>query len=224
MKTIKYLILLVLGLTLGATPVFADDNSKSPAPIPTPTVVESTPVTNTPTNAQYAQNTSNQSSSSDSNYGKGTMHAGFFALGYYEINSTLDSLYYGSNIEDTNTSGLGFGGYYEYMFSDKMSAQVSAGFSRLMSTTKQRAIIEENFFIMDVVGKYYFTHSGRFHPYALLGAGIYASSGGLAPVAEVGAGTYIDLNETISLQTEVIYKTALALHRAEARIGIGFHF
>lgn len=222
MKLMKHLILLVLGLTFAANPVLADDNSKSPAPIPTPTVIETTPVVNT--SNQYAQNTSTSSSSTADHYTKGSMHAGFFALGYYEMNQALDSLYFGSNIEDTNTAGLGFGAYYEYMFSEKLSVDLSAGFSRLMYTNKQRAIIQENFFVMDAVGKYYFTHSGRFHPYVLLGAGIYASSGGLAPVADIGVGTYIDLAENISFKTEVIYKTAFVFNRAEARVGIGFHF
>lgn len=155
---------------------------------------------------------------------KGKKTIGFTGLGYYEINSSYESLYVSFATNNINTAGLGFAGYFELGFSDKLSGELSLGYSRLLFASKFRTTIRENFFHADFMLHYYFLHSKKFAPYVIAGAGVIASGNTAAPTLDVGIGNYFRVSEHFSVKTELIFKTAITYNRGEARVGIGYHF
>lgn len=155
---------------------------------------------------------------------KGKKAAGVFALGFYEINSDFESLYYNFPINSTRAAGFGFGGSFEFGVAERFSIEGSVAFSRLTWASHQRSIIKENFVAVDIVGHYHFLNNEKFDTYAIFGAGVYASSGTAAPLVDVGIGNYFKINESIAIKAELIFKSAIIFNRAEGRVGAVFTF
>lgn len=166
--------------------------------------------------------TPSYSSSGFNKRGKKTV--GITGHGFYEFNSDYESLYVNFPTTNINAAGFGVAAYFELGFSDKLSGEVSLGYSRLAYSSKFKSVINQNFFVGDIVGHYYFLNHEKFAPYAIAGLGIYATSGAVAPLLDVGVGNYFRISDDFSVKTELLLKTAIIINRGEARVGIAYHF
>lgn len=202
----------------------------TPVATPTPVVAQSTTTSAQPISVQntpvvsVSTTTESTPSSSSSPSWKGRKSIGITGSGYYEINSDFSSLYYNFTLQDTNTAGFGMGAFFGYGFADRISAEISLGYSRLLYASKQRTLISENFFTADVVGHYYFLNTEKFATYGLFGIGAIIGSSAVAPVGEVGVGNYFNISDNFSIKAELLFKSAIVLNRAEGRIGVAYHF
>lgn len=155
---------------------------------------------------------------------KSKISAGLSFLGYYEINTGYESLY--GNVQGINfkTAGIGVVGFVGYEFTDKISGELSYGHShRLYSNTLGSQILK-NFFVADYNFNFYLFKGDKLKPYLLAGAGAYFSTKAVAPTLNLGGGFRYQLSKKFSVKTELMYKTAFVLNRAEARVGIAYHF
>jgi hypothetical protein len=156
---------------------------------------------------------------------KGEKVIGISGVGYYELNSDWESLYFGfSAAGNTKTAGFGFNVSFELGFSDQISGEIDLGFNRLVYASRQRAIIKESFFTGDVLGHFYFLQNDTFNPYLIFGVGALVSSSSVAPVGNVGFGMHFRITEEFSVKTELIFKSAVLLNRGEGRVGFAYHF
>ncbi len=185
------------------------------APTPTPVVA--------PTPVVVAAATPEKSASSNSGQ-KGKKTFGVTGSGYYEINSDYESVYFSFPTTSTNTAGFGVNTYFEYGFSEKVTGEISLGFSRLTYASQSRTLIKENYFMSDIVAHIYFLDNDKFATYGIAGASVYASSSAIAPMVDVGVGNYFKITENFSIKTELHLKSAVVLNRAEAKIGVAYHF
>lgn len=149
---------------------------------------------------------------------------GFSGMGFYEINSQFESLYVTFPTSNIKAAGFGFTGNFELGFNDRLSGEISMGYSRLSYANKFKNVIKQNFFTSDVVAHYYFLNNQKIAPYVIAGAGIYASSGSVAPTLDTGVGSHFKVADNLSIKTDLIYKTAIIHNRLEARVGLAFHF
>ena len=106
---------------------------------------------------------------------------GVTGFGYYELNSDWESLYFDFPADSVTTAGVGFDGFFEIGTSEKFSVEIGLGYSRLLSSDVQRSIINESYFIADVLAHYHFHNTGSWDVYAIGGAGAYVSSSAVAP-------------------------------------------
>lgn len=211
LQTLAFALILTLNLAASSA-VLAQTPPPATTPAPTPTEsVTSTPIVSAV-----------ETGLTDG--WKGKKVAGVMASGYFEINSDFESLYFSFPANSFNTAGFGFGGYFEMGFSEKFSGQVDLGFSRLIYSSLQRNIINESFFTVDVTAHYHFLNNAKFDTYGILGAGAIVSSGAVAPVLDLGVGNYFKLTEQFSIKAELLFKSAIILNRAEARVGVAYHF
>ena len=72
-------------------------------------------------------------------------------------------------------------------------------------------------------GNYYFSN-GKVQPYAAFGAGTIISGKSAAPTLNLGGGAHFFVAENVSVFVQALYKTAFIHHRAEGKLGVGFHF
>ena len=148
---------------------------------------------------------------------------GFMGLGYYEI-SNYDSLYVSFATSSLKAAGLGFETFFEYGLADKFGLNFAAGYDRLLYANKFKALIAENYFLIDITGHYYFNTEGNIQPYLAGGAGGEISSKGAAPVLDLGGGIDFMVSDAVSVRFQTLFKTAIIHNRAEAGLGIAYHF
>lgn len=199
------------------TPAVTPTTTPSTVPTLTPPVTETT-VAQTPVATPAAP----ASSSGYSHQGK--VSVGLGATGFYNFYSNFDSLYVDFGASAIKTAGFGFQTYIEYGFSDRFTGTFDLGFQRLTYSNKFRPVINENFFVTDFMGNYYFLDNSKIRPYATAGAGMIISSGAVAPTGNLGIGTHIRLADEFSLKVQVLYKTSIIQHVAEGTVGFAYHF
>lgn len=153
---------------------------------------------------------------------KGQKSVGFLGLGYYEI-SNFESLYVPFATSGIRAAGAGFQGFFEYGASDSFGINFAVGYDRLLYANKFRTQIAENFFLFDVTGHYYFA-TGKAQPFLAGGIGAEVSTQGVAPTLDLGGGVDVMVNDNVSVRIQTLYKTAIIHHRAEAGLGIAYHF
>lgn len=202
MKKIQWVILTTIFLFITSQNVFAEAATTS---------TKDTPVV------------SAQASNTDGSW-KSKRALGLNAAGYFELNSDWESLYFDFPANNIKTAGLGFGGFFDIGTSDKFSVEIDLGYSRLLYSDTQRSIINESYFLADLVVHYHFHQRGAWDIYGIGGAGAYISSNSVAPMINLGIGSYLNLDEGFYLKTEFIAKSAIILNRAEARIGLAYQF
>ncbi|HLD45064.1 MAG TPA: hypothetical protein VJC18_06475 [bacterium] len=156
---------------------------------------------------------------------KGEKVFGVQALGYYELNSDWESLYFDFAYNgSTQTAGFGFGSFFELGLSDRMSMEIDLAYSRLTYSNRQINIITENYFTADVVGHYYFLDNETYNPYFIFGLGAIMSANSVAPLGDVGVGMHFRVSKEFSVKTELLFKSAVLLNRGEGRLGVCYHF
>jgi opacity protein-like surface antigen len=153
---------------------------------------------------------------------KGKKSVGFMGLGYYEI-SNFESLYVPFATSGIRAAGAGFESFFEYGVADSFGVNFAAGYNRLLYANKFRTQVAENFFLLDVTGHYYFD-AGKAQPFLAGGIGAEISTQGVAPTLDLGGGADFMVNDNVSVRLQVLYKTAIIHHRAEAGLGIAYHF
>lgn len=220
-RILAALVLIMLAL---ATPrVFAKTKTKNPPTQQTPQTEQApVPFKDTPVVSLATEKTKNNSGPRFMTKNKKSI--GVTGIGFYDINSSFESLYVTFVTSNINTAGLGFSGFFEYGFSDKLSGELTLGYTRLLYSNKFRSLVRENFFQADAVLHYYFHDSKKFAPYVIAGGGVNASANAAAPTLDVGIGNYFRVSDDFSVKTELIYKTAIIYNRGEARVGIAYHF
>ena len=214
MQTKKFILLALLIFTMQAS--LANAGSA-----PTAISVQNTPVV-TAASSTENQKTSDSSSSGDSIKGKKSF--GLMGSGYYEINTDMSRLYYNFTLKSTHTAGFGISTFFEYGIAERFSLEFSLGYSRLLYASKQRGVINENYFVADVDAHYYFLNSEKFGTYAIGGAGAIVSSGSVVPVGDIGIGNYFKITPEVSIKAELIFKSAIVFNRGEGRVGIAYTF
>lgn len=145
-------------------------------------------------------------------------------MGFYDINSSFDSLYFNFATENINAFGFGFLAFFEYGFSKHFSGEIDLGYSRLIYASKSRNVIRENYFVGDLLAHYYFMSTEKFQPYVIFGGGTVASSGAVAPTVDAGIGMHYLFTDEFSLKADVIIKSAVIYNRGEGRVGLAYHF
>lgn len=153
---------------------------------------------------------------------KGKKSVGFLGLGYYEI-SNFESLYVPFATSGIRAAGAGFQGFFEYGAADRFGINFAAGYDRLLYANKFRTQVAENFFLLDVTGHYYFD-AGKVQPFLAGGIGAEISTQGVAPTLDLGGGVDVMVSDNVSVRIQTLYKTAIIHHRAEAGLGIAYHF
>jgi len=150
---------------------------------------------------------------------------GVAGMGYFDLNSDWESLYFNfASAGSTKTAGFGFVASFELGLADRVSGEISLGYSRLLYSSRQRTLIKENYFVADVVGHYYIGASEKFNPYVIFGVGAGVSGSSVVPVADVGFGMHFMLTKEFSVKTELLIKSAVIYNRGEARVGVAYHF
>ncbi|OVE81996.1 hypothetical protein BVY03_01745 [bacterium K02(2017)] len=155
---------------------------------------------------------------------KGSKSLGLDFVGFYTINSRLESVYVNFSTQNINAAGFGATAFFEYGLSDRFGLEFDIGYSRLTYSDKFSGVIRENFLVADLVGHYYFSNNQKIQPYFIFGAGVVASSNGAAPTFDAGIGSHFYVAKDFSIKTEILIKTAVIYNRAEARIGFAYHF
>lgn len=155
---------------------------------------------------------------------KGQKSLGFMGIGAYEI-SNFESLYVPFATSGIRAAAVGFEAFFEYGVSDKFGVNFAAGYDRLLYANKFRTQVKENFFLIDVTGHYYFdVAGGKVQPFFAGGLGGEISSGGTAPLLDLGGGVDFMVSDNVAVRLQTLYKTAIIHHRAEAGLGIAYHF
>ncbi|MBF0106751.1 MAG: hypothetical protein HQM16_15670 [Deltaproteobacteria bacterium] len=154
---------------------------------------------------------------------KGVKTIGLNVTGFYDINSGFESLYVSFPTQDIKAAGLGAALFFEYGIADKFTTEIDLGYSRLTYANKFKNVIKENFFVGDILGRFYFLNNQRIQPALIFGAGAIVSSA-VAPTFDVGFGSHFMITDSFSLKAEVLYKTAIIFHRGEGRVGFAYHF
>ena len=155
---------------------------------------------------------------------EGKSRLGIMGTGFYEI-SDYESLYTNFVASNLNVSGGGVSLFYEYGFTKNISGSINLGYSRLVDSDQFLNQLAQNFFVADVLGHYNFNvKSDIFKPFVSFGAGIIASSSGVAPLADLGGGVNFMIADNFAIKLQVLYKTAIIHHRAEAGLGFAIQF
>lgn len=223
---LSLIFVLISGLAIAqSTPTPTTTPTLTP---PTPTTTPSTTPTLTPptTETTVAQTTPPAAApSSSGGYShEGKVNVGIGATGFYNFHSDFDSLYVDFGTSGIKAAGFGFQTYIEYGFGERFTGTFDLGFQRLTYANKFRPTINENFFIVDFMGNYYFLDNSKIRPYATAGAGMIISSGAIAPTGNLGIGTHIMLADEFSIKVQALYKTSIIQHMAEGTVGFAYHF
>lgn len=155
---------------------------------------------------------------------KGKKIWGIAGLGFYEI-SNYESLYVNFATSNLKAAGAGFKTYFEYGVGDQFYLEGSAGYARVTYSNKFFNQIKQNFFLIDILGKYYFMDAAsRIQPYVGGGVGGLISSRSAAPLLDIAVGSHFMLTDQFSIRLQAMYKTAIIHNRAEGSLGIAYHF
>lgn len=149
---------------------------------------------------------------------------GFGGLGNYSL-SNYESLYLNFATSGLKTAGMGFETFFEFGLAKDFTMSVDVGFERLLYANKFKTQMKLNYFLLDVLGRYYFRAVDRtVQPFLAGGVGVIASSIGAAPTLDLGGGSHFMLTDNVSLWVQLLYKTAIIHHRGEGALGIAYHF